>query len=709
MMSSRTSRAARGVSAAILIGLLTLLAQDSRSAGRANPGWYDIIRNTAAAVKYYSPGRGTAWTTLSRSSTREKDGEVEEIFTDGRVDVTLRFLDRGSRIEMTGEISHTKREDICLTLKLTEPLASPGGVVWSHDLDSARLVDPGDLPGANFVDAKTVPPPAGAFNTDAFHNGGYGDNVGEGRMSFFPVAAIASGDRGLAWGIDMGVPLVYRLSYDPAAGMTSEFDMAVVPETTQFPGRAYFKLLFFECDAAWGLRSALQRYYALQAEYFRKRIVHEGTWLPFAPLYEIKGWEDFGFAFHETNSRSKDRAFHPSIASIEAGRRAHVLTFQYTEPWEEEIPIPNRKLSYGDVTGKGIITSRHDAYMKTSAALDKAGRLIARKLETPWFRTGWAVSINTNPDPDIAGFSRYRYERRNEVDPALTMDADGIYFDCLEWHWQYDLNYNRAHFPAADYPLTFSTSLPHPRPAIWGYAPDYEFVRRIADEMHRQGKFVMGNSFTWIPYSAGLLDVFGSELSLYVPADTRMERLQFARAMAFQKPVVFLMNEGLDDSLFTAPPYSGYRMYFDRMLLYGFFPSFFSTNAVSNNYWSDSTRYGTGRPFFLKYIPLIRSMARAGWQPVTLARLSNRTMRVERFGEAGDSTLYFAVYNPSTAAGETRLCIDAAATGIGPSPLIEELIDGSRPVDSMNGGSFELTLRLEARSANLIRIRKTGG
>lgn len=698
----------RGLGTALRPPLLVLIVLMCQPADSESLQWNNIVRQTAVAVRYYAPESAAPWVTVSRSSLREKEQGLEEVFTDGRVTVTLSFIERGSCIEMSGELSHSGREDLCLTLRLVEPLAGPDGVVWSHDLDSSRVVVPQDGPAGNFVEARTVFPPGGAFNTDSTHNGGYGDNVGEGRMSFFPVAAIATGERGLAWGIDMGLPLVYRLSYDPAAGMTSEFDLAVAAETTQFPDRAFFKLWFFECDPAWGLRSALEHYYAIQGDYFRKRVVQEGIWLPFVSLHEIRRWEDFGFAFHETNFHSMDRAFRPPLTSIAAGKRSHVLTFQYTEPWEEEIPISKLGLSYGEVTGPEIITPRHAEYMKTSGALDKAGRLIARKLETPWFPTGWAASFTTNPGPGIRGFSRYEYERRNEVDPALAMNVDGIYFDCLEWHWQYDLNYNRDHFRAADYPLTFSSSLEHPRPAIWGYASDYEFIRRIADEMHRQGKFVMGNSFTWIPYSAGLLDVFGSELSLYVPADTRLGRLQFARVMAFQKPVVFLMNEGLDDSLFTAPPYSGYRRYFDRMLLYGFFPSFFSTNATSNIYWNDPVKCEQGRPFFKKYIPVIRDMARAGWQPVSLARLSNRVMRVERFGEAGDSTLYFSIYNPGAEAGETRLTIDADAASIGASPLVDEPVDGGTIRATGNERFLELTLNLGAGSAKVIRIKKSG-
>jgi hypothetical protein len=670
------------------------------------PPWMEIIRHTTVEAKYYFPAASTSWKPIALTDSRENDLSLIRQFSDESMNVALTFRKLGSHIEMSGEVENRTGKELSCTIRIVEPLSGIQDVTWGHDLDSVLVVHPGDRAVGNFVDAKTVIPPAGAFNTDSTHNGGYGDNVGTGQMSFFPVAHIATGDRGLVWGVDMGIPLVFRLAYDPAAGMTAEFDLSVSPETKQFPNRAFFKLLFFETDPLWHLRSALAAYYRIQPEFFKKRVTQEGIWLPFAPLCEIKGWQDFGFAYHETNFNSRDRAFTPPLSSIEAGKRAHVLTFEYTEPWEEEIPIQKLNLTYEEAVGTATSSDTHAAYMRSSAGMDKAGKLIARKLETPWFPSGWAVSINTNTDPDLKGVSRYDFEREHEINPALKMNVDGIYFDCLEWHWQYDLNYNRSHFASTDYPLTFSSSVQPTRPVIWCYASNYEFIKRIADEMHSQGKLVMGNSFTWIPFAAGVLDIFGSELSLYVQADTKMSRLQFARAMADQKPVVFLLNEGLDDTVFTRPPYRGYQIYFDRLAFYGFFPSFFSVNATSNNYWADTAKYEKGRPFFKTYIPIIRQMSRAGWQPVTYAKLSNKGLLIERFGAAEDSSLYFSVYNPHAGDQQTVVMLDAVRLGLPDIAGIDELISGRALSFKRAGATFEVPLSLKGLSTQVISVRK---
>jgi len=116
--------------------------------------------------------------------------------------------------------------------------------------------------------------------------------------------------------------------------------------------------------------------------------------------------------------------------------------------------------------------------------------------------------------------------------------------------------------------------------------------------------------------------------------------------LSFQKPIVFLLNGGMNDALFTEAPYKGYELYFEKMMAYGFFPSFFSTNASSDPYWKDPKKIENGRPFFKKYIPIITKIAGAGWEPVTGATCNVESVRVERFGENGE--LFFTVRNNGT-------------------------------------------------------------
>ncbi|MDQ1296518.1 MAG: hypothetical protein QG611_496 [Bacteroidota bacterium] len=230
----------------------------------------------------------------------------------------------------------------------------------------------------------------------------------------------------------------------------------------------------------------------------------------------------------------------------------------------------------------------------------------------------------------------------------------------MEWNWHHDLNYRSEHFKYADYPLTFSKDVA--RPAIWNFSSEFEFMKKISDEMHSQGKLAMGNGHGWNPFAASNLDLFGAELSWYSSGDHNTEALDFKRAISFQKPIVFLLNEGLNDEAFTRSPYTGYEIYFEKLMAYGFFPSFFSVDASNDPYWRDEKKIENGRPFFKKYIPVIKKIAAAGWEPVTGAVCNSGSIRIERFG--GTNEIYFTVRNNGD---QDKLCIvslDLAELGI---------------------------------------------
>jgi len=241
----------------------------------------------------------------------------------------------------------------------------------------------------------------------------------------------------------------------------------------------------------------------------------------------------------------------------------------------------------------------------------------------------------------------------------------------MEWNWHHDLNYREDHFSVTDYPLTFSLAVG--KPAIWNFASEFEFMKKISDEMHMQGKLAMGNGHGWNPFAASNLDLFGAELSWYSSDDHNTEALDFKRAISFQKPIVFLLNEGLNDKAFTEPPYHGYEIYFEKMLAYGFFPSFFSVDASNDPYWHDKKKIEKGRPFFKKYIPLIKLISSAGWEPVTYASCNSGEVRIERFGNTGN--LFFTVRNNGSKDASCVLSVDLKGLSINGELTGEEMLD----------------------------------
>lgn len=216
----------------------------------------------------------------------------------------------------------------------------------------------------------------------------------------------------------------------------------------------------------------------------------------------------------------------------------------------------------------------------------------------------------------------------------------------------------------------------------------------------------MGNSFYWIPFSAGKLDLFGSELSWYDSVDTKLTRLEFLRAMAYQKPAVFLLNVGLGDKAFTEPPYDGYRIYFEKMLFYGFFPSFFSEDASNNIYWADSVKYNTGRPFFKKYIPLIKEISQAGWQPITFAFTDQKELRIERFENKDSANIYFTFYNSSNNDINSEVSIDLKNLRVRNITGVDEMIKNKKIKYKKDDDTLRFMITVNRRSASLVRIVK---
>ncbi len=692
----------RNVNFLIILFILTA----GYSANAQVDKWLNIINQTKVAVQYFSPEKSESFKMIHEKSTKENTIGIIKEFSDEYLNIKLTFKKFDSHIELFGEALSLKKEDLCFTLKIISPLGNmKKNVRWSYDLDSTVAVDSNSKLYSNYVDANTVVPPDGAFNIIGKHNGGYGDKVGIGKMSFYPLAAVSSNGTGFGWGVDMGIPEVFRLAYDPANGMISEFDMAVSKDTKKFPYRSFFKLFLFEYNSKWDMRAALKKYYEIQPGYFKRRVTKEGIWLPFAPLHLIKDYQDFGFAFHETSWTSKDPGF-LNESTVNADKQAGVFSFQYTEPWDVQIPIKDTNITYSDLVSDTVIPQRYKEMLQNSATLDKNNHWQARRLQTPWFKTGWAVSITTDANPEITGINQYKFTRKNEIDPAINLNIDGIYFDSMEWNWHNDLNYNLTQFAFANYPLTFSASLEKPKPAIWNYASEYEMMRKIANEMHLKGKLTMGNGFGWMPFAPGILDLFGSEFSWYSEGKSYEKNLEFIRAISYQKPIVFLLNEGLDDKVFTQPPYEGYKIYFERMLFYGFYPSFFSTNSSNNIYWEDSTKYNQGRPFFRKYIPLIKEISEAGWQPVSYAKIKNNNLKLERFGDKESKNIYFTIYNPDSKEIRSAITIDAKNLAINKILNIKELIHGKTLTYKRTSGTIEITVYVNPKSTSLIRINK---
>lgn len=260
-----------------------------------------------------------------------------------------------------------------------------------------------------------------------------------------------------------------------------------------------------------------------------------------------------------------------------------------------------------------------------------------------------------------------------EFEPRATLrpELDGVYMDSFEMG-SLIANYQPQHLAQGDLPLTFDGQ---GRPCQLLYFHTLEFARELAWRLHPQGKLTFANGTPWsFPWGAAWLDVMGTETNwapegAYTPDGDAV--MNYRRALCYQRPYLLLLNTVYDQF-----PYPWVERYLKRCAAYGIFPSMFSHNAADDPYWQRPALYERDRPLFRRYIPLIKALSAAGWEPVTLARSDNAHIYLERFGRPG-GPLYLTVFNDSPGPQRARIHLDRQALWPRGAPRLTELLSGT--------------------------------
>lgn len=546
--------------------------------------------------------------------------------------------------------------------------------VWLDDPRRSRPV----VGDGEFIAARSVP------------------EIGGGRLSHYPIGGLLSHmpfnrihdyTNAVGFGVDPDFPAFYRIAFNAASSeLYIAFDVALTPEKPTAELRfAYLTAVCFESAGSHdAFRALLDAYRETYPEAFVVRAPNQGNWMPFAPISKVPNQEDFGFQFKEGND---EIAYDDSVG---------VTTFRYTEPmtWWQALPKETPKTIDAalEQAKKQAAAGNRDAQaLLTSGYRDRDGRFCARFLDTPWC-DGAVWSLNDAPGlvklanegklgnaqtPSLGGFETKWNEKIADdlYGPALPPSSvslprtpeqfaaaqsrpglDGEYIDSSEGYVTALLDFDRSHFAGMRTPLVFDAKTK--RPAIYRGLVAFEYVEKIASDVHKRGRLAMANStpgqFFWL---VPQLDVVGTETnwnwndrwSPMSDAD-----LLYRRALCYGKPYCFLMNTDFDK--FGA---DYVEKFMKRSLAYGMFPGFFSADASTKHYFSNPELYERDRPLFKKYMPLCKAVAEAGWEAQTGATSSDEQVYVERFGkfeylrkpqnasQTPAKSLYFTVFNDS--------------------------------------------------------------
>jgi len=588
--------------------------------------------------------------------------------------------DMDNCLHITGQITDTRGEDRAITLMFALPMDAVGWK-WHDDVRHSRVIEK----GAEYTNSVNV------------HTGSTG------MMSLYPFGCISDGKDGLAVAINMEMPAQYRIAYNSS---TKQFfiayDFGLAGETDSFPGSAPFRFVIYRTDPQWGFRSAAKKLYEIFPDHFVCRSKDQGIWMPFTDVSTVQGWEDFGFKYHE------------GINNVPFDDKANVLSFRYTEPstWWMRID-PEIERTHENIINQLNEYAKSDESRRRrpaeatiiSGSFDEQGRYQYLVRNTPW--TNGAV-FSSNPSPHIPGNSEAKMSWNEETKrmlygPDAKGEQDGEYLDSLEAYVTANENFRREHFHYVSVPLTFSTS--SKKPVIHKASSIYEFSKWLARDVHQMGKLMFANS---VPHRFAFLcpffDVMGTEMNWigndgsWRPASDSWMNLK--RTMCYQKPYLFLMNTRYER--FTSDLV---EKYFQRSLFYGMYPSMFSHNASEDPYWRAPDLYNRDRHLFKRYIPMIKRIAEAGWEPITYATTDKDFVYVERFGPDADGNVYFTVLNDSSETQKVRVNIMRAELSLENQKATEDLVSGDSVKVSKDGKNLRFDLDMSPEQVRLLTFK----
>ena len=265
--------------------------------------------------------------------------------------------------------------------------------------------------------------------------------------------------------------------------------------------------------------------------------------------------------------------------------------------------------------------------------------------------------------------------------PAL----DGAYIDSVSsWATRY-LDFRSESFGAVRHSFTYD---PETKQVV---APGrhymYDFLHELGQALHPIDRWVFTNIHntmdTFLLYAVS--DVPGIESSI-----TNHERFAYIRSASFQKPAVLLNFLNLHGFEVRAQHDYHWRM----AVLYGLYPSIGRRCDEAYDLYGDLYR---------RFMPSLKRISAAGWEPITNATCEPAGPRVERFGNA-TSGLYFTAYNEGDEDYDGRLVIDARAFGLMPGLVACDTTTGWIMPVAQDGGRATVELSLPAGEVAVVQI-----
>ncbi len=558
-----------------------------------------------AEVTSHAPGPTLAF---SGRLTAQSDGARFE----GRADDLQLAVDyRSSELGLTFEarLSATGPADRAVALRFGVPLDGTGWNWW-HSLERKALI--GDTPGQRLATWR---------------------QLGDGHLySPYPVACVnrAAPAQGLAVAVPPRQPVLSRAWFDAAGGLWLAFDLGLSPSAGQASATVGGAL--FATDAAWGMRSAVERFQRLYAADLTGTATRYGAWFSGVNPQMVPTPSRFGLLYDEQSSGHL-----PWARSNDLKCLAPLLPWGlYSRPGAPAEAAAGGAYPLGAV-GAPTMPSGGDL-------LDAEARPVAWTTADHVTFRPWCTSPQLLADGPAGRVNALLAEllRGEDGRPLDGLALDGVGADWAGWAVD---DHAPAHLPLARAPLSHSRLTR--RPVVLSAVVHSEYLRDLSERLRRRGQLVLGSldAATALPFVAPWLDVV--VLAEGVPDD---ERLMWARVVAGRKPLSFVDPLLLD----TTGLLDERRECWRQALLWAAFPG-----APG---WLGRRAAEVQAPLFDLCVPLLRSLAGAGWEPVPYAVVSDAALRLERYGH-GDA-LRLVLANNTERSRAATLTLDPQPLGL---------------------------------------------
>lgn len=503
---------------------------------------------------------------------------------------------------------------------------------------------------------------------------------------------VITGPVGLCLAVPLSSPRTFRTAYDATAGrLELVYDFALTPDTRQ-PNRATFSFDLYSCDPAWGLRGALQRYYAMYPEAFAVHVRDQGQWMAFNRLSEIDNANEFYFALQEG---APEPEYDDKIRVLSATYFTHAgMGADIPDYDPEQDPLPPYDVQVAAVEAAFRRATGEDGIYEKVGLWNAEGRLDVRK---------WSVyahliaQFTLDPELPYGEWTLQRALAQLESMKQRGADLDGFYYDGLST----GIDYNPAHFRTADATVLWDPA--SGKPFLNNFFSSCKFAKAAAELMRPLGKITMMNGAIGSSYYvAPWLDLLGAETGLRIPR----EDFNYIRTIIHHKPFLTLLKGNYEQSIGRPEM----ELFMKRCLAYGVYPGFFdwppSGLGPGGQYWNHAKYFERDRDIFRKYQPLCRQLALAGWEPTTRARSSNPAVFVERFGPR-QGVIWFSLLNEEQQAQSTTLAIDLQPFGLKPAEVRGvDLVSGAPVPLRASGGSVVAELQIAADGVMALQLAR---